>query len=120
MKTIKKLNQKRMRRARRTKAKLFGTAETPRLAVYRSNRFITAQIIDDSVGHTLVSASSRALPKAAGKTTKSVAAFSVGEIAGKKAIEKGIKKVIFDRRSYKFHGRVKNVADGAKKSGLTI
>lgn len=120
MKTIKKLNQVRMRRARRTKAKIFGTAEAPRLAVYRSNRFVSVQLIDDEKGHTIASASTRALPKSSGKATKSVAAFSVGEIVGKKAIESGIKKAVFDRRSYKFHGRVRNVAEGAKKSGLKI
>lgn len=109
-----------MRRARRTKAKIFGTAETPRLAVYRSNRFIAVQLIDDRAGHTLVAVSSRALPKTTGKKTKSMTAFSVGESAGKKAVEKGIKKVVFDRRSYKFHGRVKSVAEGAIKSGLKI
>ncbi len=120
MKTIKKLNQVRIRRARRTRAKLSGTAESPRLAVYRSNRFVSAQLIDDDKGNTLIFASTRALPKTSAKLNKSAAAFLVGEVVGKKAIEKGITKVVFDRRSYKFHGRVKSVADGAKKSGLKI
>ncbi len=116
----KKLNQVRMRRARKTKAKIFGTAAMPRLAVYRSNRSIAVQLIDDRAGRTLISASSKTLPKSPEKKTKSTAAFSVGELAGKKALEKGITKVVFDRRSYKFHGRVKNIAEGAKKSGLVI
>lgn len=109
-----------MRRARRTRTKIFGTALTPRLAVYRSNRSVAVQLIDDRVGHTLVSASSSEIRKPIAKTTKSMEAFSVGEAVGKKAAAIGITKAVFDRRSYKFHGRVKNVADGAKKSGLKI
>lgn len=109
-----------MRRARRTKAKIFGTALMPRFAVYRSNRSITVQLIDDNAGRTLVSASSREVRKPSEKKTKSVEAFSVGEAVGKKAAAIGVTKAVFDRRSYKFHGRVKNVAEGAKKSGLKI
>jgi large subunit ribosomal protein L18 len=109
-----------MRRARRTTAKIFGTATKPRLAVYRSNRSIAAQLIDDNAGRTLVSASAKGIHGKTDKTTKSMAALAVGEVIGKKAVEMGIKQAAFDRRSYKFHGRVKNVAEGAKKSGLTI
>ena len=116
----KKLNQVRTRRARRTKAKIFGTALMPRFAVYRSNRSIAVQLIDDSSGRTLVSASSKEIRKPSAKEAKSMEAFSVGVAAGKKAAALGITKAIFDRRSYKFHGRVKNVAEGAKKSGLKI
>jgi len=123
MKAVKKLNQKRMRRVARTRAAISGTAERPRRTVRRSNRYFYAQLVDDVKGNTLISASSFTLlkeEKAAGKATKTVNAFSVGELIGKKAIEKGIKVAVFDRRSYKFHGRVKSFVDGAKKSGLTI
>jgi len=109
-----------MRRVRRTRALISGTAERPRLAVHRTNRYIYAQLIDDTKGRTLLAVSSAGVAKAAGKVTKSANAFSVGEFLGKKAVEKGIRSVLFDRRSYKFHGRVKSVADGAKKGGLTI
>lgn len=109
-----------MRRGARSRAPLMGTATRPRLAVRRSNRYFYAQLIDDVKGHTLLSASSAVLTKAGSKTTKVATAFSVGEELGKKAAEKGIKKVIFDRGSYKFHGRVKSFADGIKKGGLII
>jgi large subunit ribosomal protein L18 len=119
MKTIKKLNQKRMRRVARTRAVISGTATRPRLTVRRSNRYFYAQLVDDVKGNTLLSASSFTLEKA-GKMTKTASAGLVGEMIGKKATEKGIKSAVFDRRSYKFHGRVKSFVDGAKKGGLTI
>lgn len=106
-----------MRRARRASAKLTGTAERPRLAVHRTNRFVYAQLIDDVKGHTIAAASNHG---AKAKQTKTAGAVAVGETIGKKAIELGVKAAVFDRRSYKFHGRVKGVAEGAKKSGLTI
>ncbi len=112
-----------MRRVARTRAAISGTAVRPRLTVRRSNRYFYAQLVDDTKGHTLLSASSFTIEKAAkapGKITKTANAFSVGESIGKKAIEKGIKVAVFDRRSYKFHGRVKSFVDGAKKGGLTI
>jgi large subunit ribosomal protein L18 len=123
MKAIKKLNQKRMRRVARTRAVISGTAVRPRLTVRRSNKYFYAQLVDDVKGNTLASASSFTIEKAAktaGKETKTANAFSVGELIGKKATEKGIKSAVFDRRSYKFHGRVKSFVDGAKKGGLTI
>jgi large subunit ribosomal protein L18 len=131
MKAAKKLNQKRMRRSARVRATIIGTAERPRLAVRRSNRYFYAQLIDDTKGHTLLSASSApAKPKKADAkaktarvkkaTTKTVDSFAVGEVIGKKATEKGIASAVFDRRSYKFHGRVKSFVDGAKKAGLKI
>jgi len=119
MKTIKKLNQKRMRRVARTRAVISGTAARPRLTVRRSNRYFYAQLVDDVKGNTLLSASSFTLEKT-GKMTKTASAGLVGEMIGKKATEKGIKSAVFDRRSYKFHGRVKSFVDGAKKGGLTI
>ena len=122
MKAVKKLNQKRIRRVARTRAVISGTALRPRLTVRRSNRYFYAQLVDDVKGNTLASASSFTLEKAAKgtKVTKTANAFLVGELIGKKAIEKGIKSAVFDRRSYKFHGRVKSFVDGAKKGGLTI
>ena len=117
MKSIKKLNAKRLRRARRSSARIAGTTERPRLAVHRTNKFMYAQIIDD-VKHITIAAASNVAAKA--KVAKSAGAFAVGEEIAKKALAKGVKAVVFDRRSYKFHGRVKNIADGAKKGGLTI
>jgi len=119
MKPSKKLNLKRNRRAARNAARISGTSARPRLAVSRTNKYFYAQLIDDEKGITLLAASSMNLGKTA-KKTKSEEAFSIGELIGKKAVEKGIAAAVFDRRSYKFHGRVKSFADGAKKSGLTI
>jgi large subunit ribosomal protein L18 len=131
MKAAKKLNVKRMRRVARTRAAISGTAERPRLTVTRTNRYFYAQLVDDVKGNTIVSASSLTAASAGkegkaakGKTTKvgnkTANAFLVGEIMGKKAKEKGIASAVFDRRSYKFHGRVKSFVDGAKKGGLKI
>lgn len=120
MKAIKKLNQKRIRRVARVRAVISGTAARPRLTVRRSNRYFYAQLIDDVKGNTILSASSFTLDKAAGKENKTTNAFSVGELIGKKAAERGITSAVFDRRSYKFHGRVKSFVDGAKKGGLII
>lgn len=97
-----------------------GTAECPRLAVYRSLAEIYAQVIDDGAGRTLVAASTldRELrDKLAGKT-KTEQARLVGELVGKRAKEKGIRKVVFDRGGFRYIGRVKSLADGARESGL--
>lgn len=119
----KKLNQKRERRARRSSARIFGTPSRPRLAVHRTNRFVYAQLIDDTQGKTLAAASDipgKGKIKSKEKLTKVASAEIVGAALGKQAVEKGISQAVFDRRSYRFHGRVKGVADGAKKSGLKI
>ena len=117
----KKLNNKRIRRGTRVSAPLKGTAERPRLSVHRTNRYFYAQLIDDEAGRTVVSVSSVTASGAKGaKVPKSAGAFAIGEALAKKAIEKGIKKALFDRGSYKFHGRVKSFADGAKKAGLRL
>ena len=122
MNTRKKLNQKRGQRIGRVQALIRGTADRPRLVVNRTNRYFYAQLIDDAKGNTIVSASSLSSAKAgvAAKEKKSDQAFALGESLAKKAFEKGVKKVVFDRRSYQFHGRVKSFAEGAKKGGLTI
>lgn len=118
-----------MRRVARTRAMISGTAVRPRLTVRRSNRYFYAQLVDDVKGNTLLSASSFSInpsakdeksAKGAKKENKTANAFSVGEVIGKKAVLKGITSAVFDRRSYKFHGRVKSFVDGAKKGGLKI
>lgn len=116
--------ERRLRRKRRVRKKIFGTPERPRLSVYRSLKHIYAQIIDDTIGHTLVSASSLSpeirerweeLKKEGGKTA---IARAVGELLGKRAVEAGIKRVAFDRGGFKYHGRVKALAEGARSAGL--
>lgn len=109
----------RQRRRRRIRAKVKGTSKRPRLSVFRSNNYLYAQIIDDSRGETLVSFSSRNLSKKdlAGKTKLETAKL-VGEALAQKAKQKKIKKVVFDRGGYQYHGRVKALAEGARKGGL--
>ena len=99
----------------RTRNKIKGTAERPRLAVFRSTQHIYAQIIDDTVGNTLVSASTLEV-KVDG--TKSDAAKAVGAAVAKKALEKGINKVVFDRGGYIYHVRIKALSEGAREGGL--
>lgn len=109
------LNNRRERRVIRTRSKLLGTSARPRLAVFRSNTALYAQLIDDSAHKTIVSASTR---EVSGKENKSLKAAKAGEAFAKKAVEKGIKEAVFDRRGYAYHGRVKSFADGARKGGL--
>jgi large subunit ribosomal protein L18 len=123
MNARKKLNQKRLRRARRSSARIVGTTKRPRLAVHRTNRFIYVQLIDDTQRKTLVAASDVPKKGKAGskeKLTKTASAEVVGAELGRKAVALGVSQAVFDRRSYRFHGRVKSVAEGAKKSGLKI
>lgn len=105
-------------RKRRVKAKIFGTAECPRLTVSRSNVHIYAQIINDELGATLVSFSDIKVKKE--KKTKVEMAQTVGEEIAKLAVAKKIKKVTFDRNGFMYHGRVKAVAEGARKGGLVF
>jgi len=106
-------NKKRLHRHKRVRAKVFGTAAKPRLCVYRSNENIYVQIIDDTVGKTLVSASS--VESEFGKEGRNKAsAKKVGELAAKRALEKGITDVVFDRGGYLYHGRVMELATGAR------
>jgi large subunit ribosomal protein L18 len=107
----------RNRRHKRIRKTLFGTREKPRLCVFRSNRHIYAQIVDDTQQKTLFSASSFG-DKALKNKKKIEIAFEVGKKIGSTAIAKGITIVAFDRAGYKYHGRVKAVADGARKAGL--
>jgi large subunit ribosomal protein L18 len=110
----------RKRRHRRVRAKISGTPERPRLNVYRSLGNIYVQVIDDLAGHTVVSASTidRELRDEVARKTKREAAKMVGELVAKRAQAAGIKRVVFDRGGYKYHGRVKAVADGAREAGL--
>ncbi len=107
------------RRQRRVRGKIFGTPERPRLRVTRTNMHIYAQIVDDTKGHTLVSASTLEKDQFEGMTTSNQeAAAKVGELVGKRAIEAGITTVTFDRGGRIYHGRVKALADGARAAGL--
>ncbi|MFH1150583.1 MAG: 50S ribosomal protein L18 [Actinomycetota bacterium] len=111
-------------RARRRKAvrkKISGTAERPRLAVFRGNRGMSCQVIDDELGVTLASASSMEKQfRSAKGTSKTDVAKLVGEACAKRAVEKGVTKVVFDRGGYKYHGRVKALADSARENGLVF
>lgn len=119
---LKKVNKNEMRKKRheRVRQKVYGTPEKPRLNVYRSNNHIYAQIIDDVNGHTLISASTldKELREKLDSTHNKGAAKLVGDLVGKRALEKGIDTVVFDRGGYVYHGRIKELADGAREAGL--
>ncbi len=117
MVTRKDSNIQRKKRHTRVRAKISGTASRPRLCVYRSLSNIYAQIIDDTCSKTLVSASSNEKEFAMYGGNKE-AAKKVGEAVAKRALEKGITEVVFDRGGYIFHGRVKELAEGAREGGL--
>ena len=104
------------KRKLRVRGKVFGTSQKPRLSVFRSNKNIRAQLIDDENRVTLVSAESTSHK---GKTKTEVAS-EVGKELAKKALEKKIKSVVFDRSGYRYHGRVKALADGAREGGLKL
>jgi large subunit ribosomal protein L18 len=112
-------NSARLKRHGRVRNKITGTPECPRLNVFRSDRHIYAQIIDDKAGVTLVSASS--LEKGyEGKGSDKEAARAIGKAVAQKALEKGITTVVFDRSGYVYHGRVKELAEGAREGGLNF
>ncbi len=98
----------------RIRGKISGTSQRPRLSVFRSNKGIYVQLIDDLRGHTLCAADSRDIKEG----TKVEISAKVGEAIAKKALEAGITEVVFDRNGYLFHGRVKSLADAARKAGL--
>ncbi len=119
--------EKRYRRHKRLRAKISGTAERPRLSIFRSAKHIYAQLIDDEKGETLASASDLELKKQNvrkekkpknEKTGKAAFAYQVGKLIAEKARKKKIEKVVFDRGGYKYHGRVKALAEGAREGGL--
>jgi len=111
---IKSKSSRRAKIKRRIRRKVLGTAEMPRLCVYRSNKAIYVQLIDDTKGATVLSASSRGIDKG----TKSEIAKEVGKAIAEKATANGIENVKFDRNGYLYHGRVKNLAEGAREGGL--
>ncbi len=112
-------NRRKIRRASRIRATISGTALCPRLSVFRSNKGIYAQIIDDQKGITLASVKSDEV-KAAKKDGKTESSFELGKILAKKASEKKINKVVFDRGGNKYHGRIKSFAEGAREAGLNF
>ena len=111
-------NATRKRRHARVRRNLFGTQERPRLNVYRSNKHIYAQLINDDNGNTLVSASTKDKTFNGESASNIEAAKQVGEAIAKRAQDKGFKSVVFDRGGYLYHGRVKSLADAAREAGL--
>ncbi len=113
-------NKIRLKRHLRIRKTIIGSLERPRLNVFRSNKHIYAQLIDDIKGHTIVSASTldSEIKEQISSGGNIEAAIKVGEIVAKRAIEKGIKKVVFDRGGYLYHGRIKALADSARENGL--
>ncbi|QXC60321.1 50S ribosomal protein L18 [Aquihabitans sp. G128] len=115
--SAKKNREARIRRHRRVRKKVKGTAERPRLAVFRSNKHITAQIIDDRAGHTLAAASTTE-PSVEGAGGNVDAATKVGELLASRAKDAGVTTVVFDRGGNLYHGRIAALADAARKGGL--
>lgn len=114
------LQQQRTRRLHRLRAMIRGTAERPRLAVHRSLRHISAQVIDDVAKKTIAAASDRDLPKAEQTGKKTEVATRVGKLIGERAKAEKITQVVFDRRDKRYHGRVRAVAEGAREAGLAF
>ena len=119
MNTINRKNLNKGLRKRRSRAKFAGTSERPRLSVFRSNRYIYAQLIDDVAGRTVMSASSLKAGKSKAKN-KSSASREVGTALGEAAVKAGIKQAVFHKGPYQYHGRVAEVAEGARAAGLKI
>ena len=113
------VREARERRHRRVRSRVFGSADRPRLVVFRSNRGIEAQLVDDAARSTLASASWTALGRGF-KGTKSEQATAVGKLLAARAKEAGVTTVVFDRGGYLYHGRVKALADGAREGGLVF
>lgn len=110
--------KQKINRKKRTRSKIHGTKERPRLSVFRSNTSIYAQLIDDTKAETLLYISEKHISKEKSALKKIEKAKEVGIVLGKQAIAKKIKKAVFDRGSYSYHGRIKAVADGAREGGL--
>ncbi len=108
-------NQSRQKRHNRIKSKIKGTAEKPRLNVFFSLRYVYAQAIDDDSNQIIAEANSRKITK---KDSKTTLAEKIGTLLAEKCLKKGIKKIVFDRGGYKYHGRVKALADSARQAGL--
>ena len=122
MPRVKDARAARIVRHSRVRRKLEGTASRPRLCVFRSLNHIYAQMIDDDLGHTLVSASTldQEIKSAAEEKTKTEVAQLVGQVVAERAMGRGITRVVFDRGGYKYHGRVKALAEAARKVGLVF
>lgn len=108
--------EKRQRRAKRIRAKIFGTAQTPRLSVFRSNKHLYAQLIDDEKGNTVAAASDAELKNK--KQARKEAAVEIGKLLAKKAADLKISEIIFDKGGYKYHGLIKSLAEGVREGGL--
>ena len=119
-KMSKKTTLKRNKIKKRIRKIVFGTNDQPRLTVFRSNKEIYAQVIDDTSSKTIVSASSKDKDLKLKTSNKTEVSKIVGDSIGKKAIKAGIKKVSFDRNGYLYHGRVKSLAEGAREAGLNF
>lgn len=115
-------NEMRLLRHERIRKKVYGTSDKPRLCVFRSLKHIYAQVIDDERGHTLVSASTldKELKPLQLSTGSVAAAKAVGELVARRALEQGIKEVVFDRGGHAYHGKVKALADAAREAGLKL
>jgi large subunit ribosomal protein L18 len=113
----KKINKLKSQRAKRVRAKIFGTAKNPRLSVFKSNSYVYLQMIDDSAQKTLFSVSTK---QAAPKLKKAEGAKVIGEKIAKIAKEKGVASAIFDRGRYRYHGIIKTIVEEARKNGLKI
>ena len=113
-------NLRRQKIHKRIRKTISGTSERPRLSIYKTEKHIYAQIIDDTTGSTLlaVSTTSKSMKEALTKTWNKDAAKKIGLELGKEAVKKGIKNVVFDRGGYRYHGRIKELADGAREAGL--
>jgi|AP45_3_1055517.scaffolds.fasta_scaffold35814_2 large subunit ribosomal protein L18 len=121
MKQTKRISLRKKLRARRTRSKISGTDKRPRLSIFRSNKFIYAQLVDDVNSKTLVAGSTKNLlgdNKDNRTLTKTARSEALGQLLAEEAKKVGIKTVVFDKGSYKYHGRVKAVAEGARKGGL--
>ena len=116
--SVKLKHENRTLRHNRVRKKVRGEAERPRLAVFRSNKHIVAQVIDDRAGRTLVAASTHEADLRGGTTGNKDAAAKVGRLVAERAKAAGVSKVVFDRGGYRYHGRVAAVADAAREAGL--
>ncbi len=119
MKRIKKINKRKIRRGERVRAKITGTAVRPRLSVFRSNRQIFAQLIDDVAGRTLASVSTKVLTQK-NKISKTEVSAMAGQMLADAAKKMGIGAALFDKGQYQYHGRIKALAEAARKAGLKI
>ncbi len=118
MSSVKHKHESRIRRHRRVRKKIRGTPERPRLSVYRSNRHMIAQVIDDTAGRTIASASTNEPELRSGPTGNTAGASAVGKLIAERAKDKDITSVVFDRGGFRYHGRVAALADSARQAGL--